>query len=115
MARLKRHVRANQAEASQYQRAFGTWIDWQYQTTSQNSADGKPQTMRSGRALGGSTAINGMAWSKPHTFQIDALEQLGNSGLNWNSLQQYVSGTHDVTEHYQPGVEEWERSVQCRG
>lgn len=48
--------------------------------------------MRSGRALGGSTAINGMAWSKPHTFQIDAMEQLGNTGLNWNSLQQYVSG-----------------------
>jgi hypothetical protein len=33
-----------------------------------------------------------MAWSKPHTFQIDAMEQLGNTGLNWNSLQQYVSG-----------------------
>lgn len=82
---------ADTTEASQYQAAFGKWIDWQYQTVPQTSANGQAQTMRSGRALGGSTAINGMAWSKPHDFQIDAMEQLGNSGLNWNSLQRYVS------------------------
>jgi choline dehydrogenase-like flavoprotein len=65
--------------------------------------------VRAGRALGGSTAINGMAWSKPHSFQVsresgwssrrsglltrklDALETVGNAGVNWNSLQPYVS------------------------
>lgn len=47
--------------------------------------------MAAGFALGGGTAINGMAWSKPHDFQIDALEELGNTGLNWKTLQPYVS------------------------
>ena len=51
----------DKTEASNYQKAFGTWIDWAYQTTAQNTANGQTQTMRSGRALGGSTAINGMA------------------------------------------------------
>jgi choline dehydrogenase-like flavoprotein len=46
--------------------------------------------MRSGKALGGSTAINGMAWSKPHDFQLDAFEAVGNAGVNWASLQQYM-------------------------
>ncbi|ORY25063.1 GMC oxidoreductase-domain-containing protein [Naematelia encephala] len=78
------------SDASKYQNAFGTWIDWAYQTVPQASADNQPQTMRSGRALGGSTTINGMAFSKPHSFQIDALEQLGNTGLNWDSLEQYM-------------------------
>ena len=31
-----------------------------------------------------------MAWSKPHTFQIDALQSVGNTGLNWASLEQYM-------------------------
>jgi len=53
-----------------------------------------------------------MAWSKPHNFQvcssflvfqlcsgctdewIDALEQVGNTGVNWNSLQTYVSPSY---------------------
>jgi choline dehydrogenase-like flavoprotein len=81
--------RAAVTEASQYGATFGvsnlpcfplplccthsclqTWLDWQYQTVPQTSANGQPTTMRSGRALGGSTIINGMAWSKPHTFQV---------------------------------------------
>ena len=41
--------------------------------------------------LGGSTGINGLAWSKPHDFQIDALAAVGNEGLNWDVLQGYVS------------------------
>jgi len=68
-----------------------TFLDWQYQTVPQTSADSNAQTIRAGRCLGGSTAINGLAWSKPHDFQIDAMETVGNSGLNWASLQGYVS------------------------
>ncbi|KAL1410798.1 hypothetical protein Q8F55_001740 [Vanrija albida] len=77
-------------EASAYQRAFGGPLDWAFTTTNQGSADGNTQTVRAGKGLGGSTLINGMAWSKPHNFQIDAFETLGNPGLNWNSLQPYM-------------------------
>jgi len=47
-----------------------TWLDWAYQTVPQTSANGQSQTIRAGRALGGSTSINGLAWSKPHDFQV---------------------------------------------
>lgn len=45
-------------------------IDWAYQTVNQGSADGQPQTLRSGKMLSGSTGLNGLAWSKPETFQV---------------------------------------------
>lgn len=32
-----------------------------------------------------------MAWTKPHTFQLDDLETLGNAGLNWDTLAPLVS------------------------
>jgi choline dehydrogenase-like flavoprotein len=82
---------ADRSDASKYQSAFGTFLDWAYETVPQTSANGQSQTMRSGRGLGGSTIINGMAWSKPHDFQLDAMEEVGNAGVNWDSLQQYVS------------------------
>jgi choline dehydrogenase-like flavoprotein len=40
--------------------------------------------------LGGSTGINGLAYTKPHSFQIDAMQDLGNAGVNWDSLQVYM-------------------------
>ena len=51
--------------------------------------------MRSGKGLGGSTLINGMAWSKPHTFQLDALQSFGNAGVNWTTLEQYMLKAED--------------------
>lgn len=82
---------ADVIDATKYQSAFNTFLDWAYQTVPQTNANGATQTLRSGRALGGSTIINGLAWSKPHDFQLDALEEVGNEGMNWESLQQYVS------------------------
>lgn len=81
-------------DASKYAAYFGddsqVDFDWKYQTT-----EGK--VVRAGKGLGGSTLINGMAWSKPHSFQLDALETVGNPGVNWAALQPYmqkVEGYH---------------------
>lgn len=40
--------------------------------------------------LGGSTGINGLAYTKPHSFQLDAMQDLGNAGVNWENLQAYM-------------------------
>ncbi|ORX37098.1 hypothetical protein BD324DRAFT_624787 [Kockovaella imperatae] len=92
--------------AGNYQNAFGSRVDWAYQSTSQQY--GGVQTLRSGKGLGGSTLINGMAWSKPHDFQIDALEQVGNTGINWASLEPYMlkaeSFTPPSTNQFANGV-----------
>lgn len=80
------------ADASRYQSAFDTELDYAFQTIPQpSSSSSEPKTIRAGKMLGGSTGINGLAWSKPHDFQIDAMVAVGNEGLDWNSLQGYVS------------------------
>jgi hypothetical protein len=85
---------SNPADAGRYQSTFDTPLDYAFQTTPQPSSGGSTQakTIRAGKMLGGSTGINGLAWSKPHTFQLDGLEAVGNAGVNWDSLQGYVSG-----------------------
>lgn len=45
---------------SGYGLAFGSAIDWAYQTTSQAYAGDKVQTLRAGKAIGGTSTINGM-------------------------------------------------------
>lgn len=42
-----------------YGLAFGTEIDWAYETKSQTYAGGSTQTMRAGKAVGGTSTING--------------------------------------------------------
>ena len=49
----------NVTSAGGYGLAFGTEIDWAYQTTDQTVAGGKKQTMRAGKAIGGTSTING--------------------------------------------------------
>ena len=46
--------------ANGYGLAFGSAIDWQYQSTNQSYAGGKQQVLRAGKALGGTSTINGM-------------------------------------------------------
>ena len=42
-----------------YGLAFGTGIDWQYESVPQAYAGNKTQTLRAGKALGGTSTING--------------------------------------------------------
>jgi choline dehydrogenase-like flavoprotein len=44
---------------SGYGKSFGTAIDWQYETEGQKYAGGSKQTMRAGKAIGGTSTING--------------------------------------------------------
>ncbi|EKM50933.1 uncharacterized protein PHACADRAFT_262829 [Phanerochaete carnosa HHB-10118-sp] len=44
-----------------------------------------------GKMLGGSSAINVMAYTKPAREELDALETLGNPGWNWSSYQKYAN------------------------
>lgn len=46
-------------DVNAYGLAFGTAIDWQYQSTAQTYAGNTPQILHSGKALGGSSTING--------------------------------------------------------
>uniref|UniRef100_A0A093V5S3 glucose oxidase n=1 Tax=Talaromyces marneffei PM1 TaxID=1077442 RepID=A0A093V5S3_TALMA len=69
--------------------AFGTQIDWAYQTMNQTYAGGLQQTVRAGKALGGTSTINGMSYTRAEDVQIDNWEVVGNKGWNWKNLFQY--------------------------
>ncbi|CAI7620673.1 unnamed protein product [Penicillium bialowiezense] len=72
-----------------YGKAFGTEIDWAYKTTEQEYAGGNTQTVRAGKALGGTSLINGMVYLRAQNAQIDAWETAGNKGWNWKNLLPY--------------------------
>lgn len=46
-----------------YSLAFGSEVDWAYQTENQTYAGGLKQTIRAGKALGGTSTINGKTCS----------------------------------------------------
>ncbi|KAI4741233.1 FAD/NAD(P)-binding domain-containing protein [Aureobasidium sp. EXF-12298] len=85
-----------------YGLAFGTDIDWQYESAPQAYAGNKTQTLRAGKALGGTSTINGMAYLRAQAAQINAWEHLGNEGWNWESLLPY----YKQSEHFQIPTEE---------
>lgn len=49
----------NVTDVDGYGLAFGTDIDWQYETVNQPNAGDLTQTLRAGKALAGTSAING--------------------------------------------------------
>lgn len=50
-----------------------------------------------GRLLGGSSALNGLAWVPPSQRGIDAWSALGNDRWDWSTLLPYLNASHSVT------------------
>ncbi|KAL0938637.1 Glucose oxidase 2 [Colletotrichum truncatum] len=80
---------ANVTDLAGYGKAFGTSIDYAYETVGQKYGGNKTQTLRAGKALGGTSTINGMAYTRAQDVQIDIWERLGNEGWNWENLLKY--------------------------
>ncbi|KAI0539849.1 GMC oxidoreductase [Xylaria digitata] len=70
--------------------AYGTSIDWQYSTTPQPAAGNRIIPWHAGKAIGGTSTINGMTYVRGDKAQFDAFEALGNEGWNWESLYPYL-------------------------
>ncbi|KAG0157766.1 hypothetical protein PDIDSM_4951 [Penicillium digitatum] len=81
-----------------YGKAFGTDIDWAYGTTAQEYAGGFSQIVRAGKALGGTSTINGMAYLRAQAAQIDAWETIGNKGWNWKTLLPYFKKSEQLQD-----------------
>ncbi|KAL7626789.1 hypothetical protein AAE478_003563 [Parahypoxylon ruwenzoriense] len=70
-------------------RSFGTEIDWQYITSPQPGADNRSIPFHAGKAIGGTSTINGMTYIRGDKAEFDAWESLGNDGWNWDTLYPY--------------------------
>ena len=82
--------------------ALGTEIDYTYQSAPQKYSLNRTLTYDGGKALGGSSTINGMTYVRAEKAQIDLWEELGNEGWNWDGLWPYYL----KQERFQPPAEE---------
>ncbi|ESZ96297.1 hypothetical protein SBOR_3352 [Sclerotinia borealis F-4128] len=76
---------------------LNTSIDWQYESTSQTYAGGRTLEFNAGKALGGTSTINGMTYVRAAPQQIDSWGQLGNTGWNWSTLYPYYKKSESFT------------------
>lgn len=76
---------------TEYGLGLGTSVEWGYLTVPQKYATNGNATLNywAGKGVGGSTLINGMTYVRAEKSQIDAWEDLGNEGWNWESLKEY--------------------------
>ena len=58
--------------------------NWGYSTEPEPNLDGRSVYVPRGRTLGGSSAINGMAYVRGHPQDYDQWRQLGNADLGWS-------------------------------
>ena len=68
---------------------LGTPIEWGYVTAPQKYTAGRVLPYWAGKALGGTTTINGMTYVRAEKAQIDAWEELGNESWNWEALSEH--------------------------
>lgn len=76
---------------------FDTSIDWSYPSTVQPGAANRSFIFHSGKAIGGTSTINGMTYIRADTAEIDAWEAFGNKGWNWNALLPYYKRSERFT------------------
>lgn len=93
--------------------------DWQYSTSTQKFANNRSVPIFRGRLLGGSSAINGLAWGRPSTEEFDAWDEIngGNSGWKFTDLLPYYLKSETVQSQYQsylPGLDEPETAPNTR-
>ncbi|TRX94894.1 hypothetical protein FHL15_004355 [Xylaria flabelliformis] len=87
----------NVTDPSLFTVAYDTPIDWQYSTTPQPAAGNRTIPWHAGKAIGGTSTINGMTYIRGDKPQFDAWESLGNEGWNWNTLFPYYKKAEKFT------------------
>lgn len=55
----------------------------------QEFLDGATRVFTQGKAVGGSTIVNGLVWTRGSAADFDAWEHLGNPGWGWMDLLPY--------------------------
>ncbi|KAK9496926.1 hypothetical protein O3M35_012875 [Rhynocoris fuscipes] len=82
---------------------FNTEVDWNYTTVRQKRAckdrDGMCLYPR-GHVLGGSSAINGMIYSRGNPQDYEEWEQMGNPGWGFNEVFKYYQKLENMTDHH---------------
>ncbi|WP_164156386.1 GMC family oxidoreductase [Sandarakinorhabdus rubra] len=70
-------------------------FDWAYWTEPQAQLDGRSLYWPRGRALGGSSSINGMVYIRGHASDYNRWSQLGLTGWGWDDVLPYFRKAED--------------------
>ncbi|KAF2106223.1 glucose-methanol-choline oxidoreductase-like protein [Lophiotrema nucula] len=76
---------------------IGSELDWNFATTPQKELKGRRIGQTQGKALGGSSSVNVQALIPFSASNINAWEELGNKGWNWNALSPYLEKPFSIT------------------
>ncbi|KAF9255178.1 hypothetical protein L218DRAFT_884738 [Marasmius fiardii PR-910] len=68
---------------------FGTGFQWDIPTVPQASAGNRVYPQIQGKALGGSSAINGAVYLRPDVREYEAIQALGAKGWTWEKFLEY--------------------------
>ncbi|KAI0431650.1 GMC oxidoreductase-domain-containing protein [Xylaria sp. FL1042] len=71
--------------------------EWTVTTAPQQFLDNQTRTFIQGRAVGGSTIVNGLCWTRGAAADYDAWENLGNPGWGWTDLLPYFLKSENYT------------------
>ncbi|KAJ6557424.1 glucose-methanol-choline oxidoreductase [Mycena sp. CBHHK59/15] len=102
----------------QFGQTFGNRkFDWSFSTTPQRHSLNKSYLWQRGKGLGGSSAMNFYAWTKPPAGDVDAIEALGNPGWNWAEYSKYtrISETFHVAQKEQTDLYPHTHDLAFRG
>lgn len=69
-----------------YGETIGSGYDWKFQTKPQPGMANRCIDWPRGRVLGGTSALNFMAWNRGDRRDYDAWEKFGNAGWGWDDL-----------------------------
>ncbi|KAF7791621.1 hypothetical protein EIP86_002639 [Pleurotus ostreatoroseus] len=74
-----------------YASFIGTSIDWGFSTVPQTHAAGQSVALPRGKALGGTSTVNGMYFVRASQPEYDAFTTLGNPGWDWDSINAHIN------------------------
>ncbi|PIG86610.1 glucose oxidase [Aspergillus arachidicola] len=94
----------NVTDISNLPYTYDSPLDWAYETTEQSFGK-RRQVMRAGKALGGTSVMNGAAYVRAEKGQIDALREFGIEGWDWDSLFPYFTKSENITTPNQTQME----------
>ncbi|KAJ6485596.1 alcohol oxidase, partial [Mycena sanguinolenta] len=72
--------------------------DWAFQTVPQKLCKNRSFPFPRGKCLGGSSSLNFFQYHRPAKSDIDAFEELGNPGWNWELLERYYAKSEQFVE-----------------
>lgn len=69
-----------------YGSTLGTSLDWKFETIPQSGLNGRTIPWARGKAVGGTSLLNFMAWNRASRQDYDAWEGLGCTGWGWDGI-----------------------------